>query len=129
LEIKEAGPVRRFFTFVILIALVMRAAIPAGFMLAPSAPGDAVTMVICTGAGPKSVHFDGTGAPIEPEQSIAGDACAYTPLAAFPVTDLPPDTMTSIAWAEVIYRLVRRQFSETPVPSAWSARGPPAVLA
>jgi hypothetical protein len=65
------GPVvRRFLTPLFILAFALRALVPAGFMLAPSAVGE-MTVVLCTGHGPQTITLDADGKPVPatPKQS------------------------------------------------------------
>ena len=68
---------RRFLTPLLILAFALRALVPAGFMLAPSAVGE-MTVVLCTGHGPQTITLDADGKPVPatPKQSQHTN-CAY----------------------------------------------------
>ena len=79
------GPVvRRFLTPLFILAFALRALVPAGFMLAPSAVGE-MTVVLCTGHGPQTIALDADGKPVPatPKQS-QHTRCAYASVGGLP---------------------------------------------
>lgn len=69
---------RHAIVLLLTLALVVRGLIPAGYMLAPSASGEALSVVICTGHGPETISLDPDGKPLKPVPA-RGDSgqCAY----------------------------------------------------
>jgi hypothetical protein len=65
---------------VLLVAVLVRGLIPAGFM--PGRLADGAPIVICTGAGTEVVHAK--SAPGEPQRSQHHDVCAFAGMAAAP---------------------------------------------
>lgn len=118
---------RSFFSFVVLIALVLRAAVPAGFMLAPHADQTGLDLVICTAAGAKTVVLgDDPAPPTGRDASSAG--CIYGAPITLAASLDPQGLITTVEWHEIVYLLERQQFNEPPATSASSARGPPHAL-
>jgi hypothetical protein len=118
--------VRHTFTSLLLFALLLRLAVPAGFMLAPSgSDADGLTIVICTASGQQAMALDEDGHPIPPASKAGHETC---PFAASALPGLASDATqlsTSVQFAAVTYALAKIQFSLTPHPGAASARGPP----
>ena len=116
---------RGWQTWLIAIALLLKALIPAGYMLSDGAKGSGgVEIVICTASGSKLISAgEADGAPRKP--SLADAACPFALLGQLAVP----------AW-----RLPRPVFEERPVPllhasdlatagialPSWNARAPPA---
>jgi hypothetical protein len=121
----------RRIAWIFLIAFVMRALLPPGFMLAPGAAGGGVfQVVVCSSQGTKLVTVDEYGQPVEPGNERAGESitCAYGP---------PPVAMANIAAldvavehkAERIAHDRARAFALTRnVIAARYARGPPSEV-
>lgn len=120
---------RRYVSFLIGLAFVVRSLLPVGFMLAAtSANGADVGIVICTGHGPLAV--DDTGAPLPKKAPLSGkDICPYAPVGAVNVDhDTPHLLFRTVSYASLTYRITRELFSATPTDGPQSARGPPTVL-
>ena len=123
------GPVvRRFLTPLFILAFALRALVPAGFMLAPSAVGE-MTVVLCTGHGPQTITLDADGKPVPaaPKQS-QHTLCAYASVGGVALSEpvLAP-AGHDITFAELSFypgRYLFRAFEET---GANSARGPPSL--
>lgn len=112
----------------VLIALLVRAVVPAGFMVAYAAEGaQGLTVVICTEHGQKTIAVDES----DDDQSNTKASHATCPFAASALAGYVSATtelVGSVAYASVVYRLARIQFSLTPQPGATSARGPPGLV-
>ena len=120
---------RRYVSFLIGLAFVVRSLLPVGFMLAAtSANAGDIGIVICTGHGPLTV--DDTGAPLQQKSPLSGkDICPYAPVGAVAVDhDTPHLLARTVSYAELTFRITRELFSATPTAGAQSARGPPPVL-
>ena len=117
---------RRTFTSLLLLALLLRVAVPVGFMLTPSsADAHGLTLVICTAHGQQTMTLEDDGDPVSPASKAGHETC---PFAASALPGLTSDVMqlsTSVEFAAVTYTLAKIQFSLTPHPGAASARGPP----
>jgi hypothetical protein len=120
--------VRNLINFFVCVLLVMRAAIPAGFMFGPAAAEGDLTIVVCTAYGAKVADASEPGAPFRSDRKTACDSCVCSATQTLaPLLD-HPCLVTSFKWADVVYKPALKQFSETPRFSAQSARGPPHVL-
>ncbi|WP_334148804.1 DUF2946 family protein [Hyphomicrobium sp.] len=121
-------PVRRYVGILILAAFLCRAAIPFGFMLAPSsaAPG-VVEIVICTDHGAMTVALDEDGDTSE-HARISHDPCPFAASALPAVAGQSAALSLVVTYASVIYKLAETQFSLTPRPRTTFARGPPIVV-
>lgn len=110
-----------------LIALLVRAIVPAGFMVAFSDAGlSGLTVVICTEHGQKEIAVD-----VDDDRSGSAASHATCPFASSTLPGYvsePPEVAAAVAYASVTYRLARLQFRLTPQPGATSARGPPGVV-
>ena len=110
--------------FLALFVLLIRAAVPAGFMLAPShADAGSVTVVICTAHGVQQV-------PVETEERERLPApeefdCPFAASALSALANDPPELAAEVRYASVVHKLARIQYSLTPLPGASSPRGPP----
>ena len=82
------------------LVLLFRTLIPAGYMIAPSSGGIALTL--CEAAAPAaSAHHDGHEAPAQPTQPCAYAALAAPALPPEPPpfgTPLPPSDSASVGW-------------------------------
>lgn len=120
---------RRYISFLIGLAFVVRSLLPVGFMLAATTAnaGD-IGIVICTGHGPLTV--DDTGAPLPKKTPVsAKDICPYAPVGAVNVEhDTPHLLARTVSYASLTYRMTRELFRATETAGAHSARGPPAAL-
>jgi hypothetical protein len=76
--------VRRFLAPLFILAFALRALVPVGFILAPSAVGE-MTVVLCTGHGPQTITFDADGKPVPatPKQN-PHTLCAYASVGGLP---------------------------------------------
>lgn len=131
----QAGWIRRHvkaFAALALLALLVRAIVPAGFMVAPT-KGDLLTITLCSGHGAVEALLDlDTGAIVKkgqqkPEKPAASDApCAFAVAAALS----PPEAPFSLAVCHMpAVRAPVRLASATPgrglaAPPPWST-GPP----
>lgn len=121
---------RKLSSLLIILALVARALIPAGFMLSPATADDQSIIVVCTGHGPLAMAVDEDGKPAAPKQEKSSDAalCAFAASVVVAVaTDLPDAAMpvvevaiAKVAPATASAVIARRSI----VPPA---RGPPSV--
>jgi hypothetical protein len=68
---------RRLAGLVVILALAVRALIPAGFMLAPADGADQLSIVICTGHGAMTVPSSGDGDPNAPDQGQDTGLCPF----------------------------------------------------
>lgn len=120
---------RRYVSFLIGLAFVVRSLLPVGFMLAatPANSGD-IGIVICTGHGPLTV--DDTGAPLPKKSPLTDkDICPYAPVGAINADLNTPHLLSrTVGYASLTYRITRELFRATPTTGAQSARGPPTVL-
>lgn len=121
---------RRLLAFLITTLLVLRAVVPAGFMLAPSQAGEGqMTIVICTGHGPEQfvVNVDGTKSPSK-SKTGGKNLCPYASTGAVVFNgEAQPSLMTEVQFAAVAYQITRENFRAAPIIGAHSARGPPAI--
>jgi hypothetical protein len=119
--------VRQRIASLVLLALLVRALVPAGFMLAP-AQGDpsGLSVVICSAQGPQAIVLDEDGNQSQPKASH--DVCPFAASVLPGFVSEPTEVVAQVEFASVAYRLARLQFSATPRPSAASARGPPRLV-
>lgn len=69
---------RRYVTFVVALALVLRSLLAPGFMLEANAASHTLTVVICTDHGIQLVDLDDAGHPLDTDKSYAGHStCPY----------------------------------------------------
>lgn len=123
---------KRYVYRFVLLAFLIRALVPVGFMLqASQTRGLGFDLVICTSQGPQTLHqtqaqtlkmTEGGG---QHHQKSHQDTCPFATLALLGYSSSPTELSATVAYAAVTYRRVKLQFSETPTPSANSARGPP----
>lgn len=119
--------VRYWLGILVLFALLVRAAVPFGFMIAPShAAGGGLTVVICTAAGPQTVAVDEDGKP-SPVETM-DDTCPFAATAVPALAGEQPSLAAAVRYAAVVHMLARDQFSRTPQPGSASPRGPPASV-
>lgn len=111
----------------VLLALLVRAAVPAGFMLVPlAADTTGFTVVICTEHGLQELVLDEDGNPRQAQ--LSHESCPFA-LSALPgVASEAFQLSTNVEYAAVTYARARLQFSLTPLPGATSARGPPGLV-
>ncbi|MEZ5842729.1 MAG: DUF2946 family protein [Hyphomicrobiaceae bacterium] len=77
---------RRWQTWLVLMALVVRALIAPGFMLAPAAAADGLaTIVICTPHGMKLLSVGPDGQPVQQNADDTSSAGSHCPFGAPPV--------------------------------------------
>ncbi len=84
---------RTWVARVLLLALVLRALIPAGFMPDLGAMADgSFKVVICSAAGTKLVTLDAEGNPL-PDTATQhdGEACAFSGMATYALTPVVAD--------------------------------------
>ena len=124
-ESGAAASRRLILAGLLLLALVFRAAVPAGWM--PSADG--ASLVICTGTGPAVVHLDGKGEPTKPRTADRHDVCAFAGLGAAPPE--PPAVLTAPSQTAQIARLDAGYETTARLPPRHrdqAARAPPALI-
>lgn len=114
----------RIVGFIVVFVLLIRAAVPAGFMLAPAhADAGGMTVVICTAHGVQHV-------PLEEEREQGPSStedfdCPFAASALSALANDPPELAAEVRYAAVVHKLARIQYSLTPLPGASSPRGPP----
>ncbi len=119
---------RRYIGLLILAAFLCRAAVPFGFMLAPSpAASGIVEIVICTDHGAMTVALDEDGGTSEHSRTSHG-SCPFAASALPAMASQPAALALVVTYASVTYRLAESQFSSTPRHAATFARGPPIVV-
>lgn len=118
---------RQRLTCLVLLALLVRALVPAGFMLAPvTATSLGFTVVICTEHGPQEIVLDeGETDPRQPQPSH--ETCPFALSALLGLASEATLLTAAVEYASVTYASARLLFSLTPQPGAASARGPPAL--
>ncbi|MES1202689.1 MAG: hypothetical protein ABUS57_14730 [Pseudomonadota bacterium] len=84
------------FAALALLAMIVRAIVPAGYMLAPARQGELLAITLCSGHGPVEALIDlNTGALVEhqkkaPEKSAASDApCVFAAVPALAAPEAP----------------------------------------
>jgi hypothetical protein len=84
------------FAALALLAMIVRAILPAGYMLAPARQGELLAITLCSGHGPVEALIDlNTGALVEhqkkaPEKSAASDApCVFAAVPALAAPEAP----------------------------------------
>src|SRR5690606_19259829 len=96
----------RAIGFLVLFVLLIRAAVPAGFMLAPShADAGSMTVVICTAHGVQHV-------PLETEERERLPAtedfdCPFAASALAALANDPPELAAEVRYASVAHKLAR----------------------
>ena len=103
------------------LVLLFRTLIPAGYMLAPSGGGLALTL--CEAAAPPaSAHHDGHDAPTKPRQP-----CAYAALAAPALPPAPPLIGTPPSSPETVSadRVAPASIPPSPASPPPPSTGPP----
>jgi hypothetical protein len=120
--------VRRLIVVLTLIALVMRAAVPAGFMLGPVTADGELQIVICTANGAKFISANDSASRSGADHTATSDSCAWAAPTSLSASTGQDPLVVTIVWADVEFKRAVEQRSETPRPSAQSARGPPHVL-
>ncbi|MDR3508676.1 MAG: hypothetical protein P4L64_12330 [Caulobacteraceae bacterium] len=120
---------RGAFIALALIAFVVRALVPAGFMVAQAQGGQGPAIVICTGHGPLTLAVQGEHKA--PPAKSRGDApCVFTalgaPLASPSIPDLarPAAIIASVSTPMPADLLPGRGLAAPPPPS----QGPPSLL-
>ena len=125
------GSVKQRIHFILLLAILVQALIPAGFM--PDFSGDKATIVICTNSGFATITVDQDGQPDHSDkkqqdpsgvQSLCPYATALTGMA--PVPEF-------VAASLLLYEDIALTTSETSCSSAtpcktWIANAPPLSL-
>lgn len=71
---------------IVLLALLCRAFVPAGFM--PAASGGQQAIVICSGFGEKTIYVDDSGKPVSTDHAVDGQSCSFA-LGGTPVLPAP----------------------------------------
>ena len=113
----------------VLLALLVRAVVPVGFMLAPLHAGSAgITVVICTEHGTQALVLDEDGEPLPSDRAAVPDICPFAFSALPGLASEATQLSATVAYASVTYTLAVFQFSLTPLPGAASARGPPRAV-
>jgi hypothetical protein len=124
---------RSIFCLVLLLALLARSAVPAGFMPAAPAPheGARLALTICTASGLATVLVDAAKyAPGGQKQEKGGHhhdaACPFAPVLAqdMPLT-LPPAAQPQ-DFTRAAPRLAAAPPPYSHTPKNWFAQGPPA---
>jgi len=115
-----------------VVALALRVAIPAGYMIAPAAQaGEAPQMVICTGQGAMTVAVaDSDKAPIKAPAKAVDHPCAFA-AAGVPIPTPTTDGLAApaVAYAAEIVSPTPRQrpglgLAAPPPPKT----GPPSII-
>lgn len=121
----------RFLTILFLLAFIIKAAVPEGFMPGETADGK-MEIVICTGHGPATEIVDITQTPVSHDRNSrkednAHPACPYAPVVVQGLDDVMP---SFLPLGQFNYS---RKIIPADLPSAdiarkpWYAQGPPAV--
>jgi|GEM_PF-2414405 len=116
------------FLMAVLVAVVVNAVIPAGYM--PQNKRGFVELVICSGMGEKTVLVDAGDVPAGDHQDKTDTAnfCAYQFLASAKIPVVPQIIILPVFHFET---LAKTMFSGTFLPRIYSAsitaRGPPSV--
>lgn len=113
--------VRQWVVHVLLLALMLRVIVPAGYMPDFSAASDGMfKVVICTANGMQTVSLDEDGQPV-PDQSTGhvDQPCAFSGLAAVALPTAETFEPISLTFEAAV--LARHSEPELPV----SVRGPP----
>ena len=119
---------RRLIVVLTLIALVMRVAVPVGFMLGPVTADGELQIVICTANGAKFISANEPASRSGADDTATSNYCAWAAPTSLSASTGQDPLVVAIEWANVEYKRAVQQHSETPRPSAQSARGPPHVL-
>lgn len=119
---------RQIYSLLVILAVGLRALIPAGFMVAPANADAASFIVICTGHGPETLALDKDGNPVAPKPQTDSAICPFATAAAVAsALSLPkltaPEALVASATMLPPERAVRWQNTELRPPP----RAPPAI--
>lgn len=112
----------------LLVALVFRSAVPAGWMPNTARAG-AAPVVICTGTGAMAWTHVPRQPPAKPHQSAHPDVCAFAGWASSPAPEMAPPPAPVGGWT----RIARAEPQHAPAldrrgHSEQAARAPPASI-
>lgn len=120
---------RRRLTSLVLLALLVRAMVPAGFMLVPvQADSAGFTVVICTDHGEQALVLDDDGHPRQSNPQASHDSCPFAVSALPGLVSEPIQPSVNVEYAAATYTVAPLLFRPTPNGGATSARGPPGLV-
>lgn len=126
----DTGILRRWVAHLLLIAFIVRALVPAGYMPDFSAAAKGVfKVVVCSAMGAKSISFDADGKPVPNQQADHPDQpCAFTGMAslALPSSDATPVVMRALQRSISIPHLAV-QLPPSRAGPPLGSRGPPQI--
>lgn len=112
---------KRMFLCAVLLAFLVKALIPAGFM--PGSVQAGTPVVICSDYGMKTIHIDENGQPVSVP---SGENCTYSMNGTMVEPELSAAAVVPTVFA-VAFVLQEKQFLLSPVRyHDYSPRGPPA---
>jgi len=130
---RRNGFARAFAAFA-LLAMVVRALVPAGYMVAPAQAGQPSSIILCSAYGAVSAHVDSqTGALVEdqagsenkaPARSHGGDHCAFAGVAHLSTPEAAAALFASSQTLPALALDARSHESGLAAPPPWST-GPP----
>jgi hypothetical protein len=119
----------RFAVWAALIAVLLRAAIPSGWMPDTNTSGTAI--IICTAQGLSTIVLDKDGNPVEPgdeKNKEHGSApCVFASTAHFSVPDFSTEKFVTRVEVDVQSFVQPRSPSALARPNLQQARAPPAI--
>lgn len=121
---------RTLIAVFMLIALALRSLVPDGFMIAAANEADGpFEIIICTSSGHKllQVAADDDQAPADSKQD-GQTLCHFAFSGASGLAAAAPDIASTVAYANLTFKLAAALYAKTPTPGAVSARGPPPLL-
>lgn len=115
---------RTAFLLLVILAVLTRAFIPAGFM--PEAQGGKIAITICHGADLQTIFVD---APVQPTKPAKGD-CPFSPIAQ---SDAGADYTVTLAALPVTYMVrldwtVEEVYATQRAHAPGNPRAPPALI-
>lgn len=118
---------RQVIIRLVLVAFVLRALVPAGYMFAPQDPGEVgIKVVICTGHGFKTITLDENSDPVEePDNKQADSPCDYGTLPVAFQAETPQIPILVRQLEAVEHARLQAFVLSAKLKTARLARGPP----
>jgi hypothetical protein len=102
-----------------LLAILIRAAVPAGFMPVFNTDQRIITVAMCSGHADQTIQIDFDA----PEQDEQSPACPFASLASPAVLKVAASAPIAIAWAHPTHFV--RLHDDRPAATHWSPGSPP----
>jgi hypothetical protein len=121
----------RFLSLLVLLTVLLRSVVPAGFMPAPRQAGDGkMTIVICTGHGEVRQLSDLDGqTPPNDQGKNDNSLCLYATAGAFAINaEVQDHLLGEVRYAPVSYSLADQFLNVAPRSDTRSARAPPSKM-